>query len=165
MKKVSLVSAAVMAAISMSATAADWNTSDDGVYKVTNNGAVSHDTVTVTGEESSSATAHALLVLASGDVSFKNVTLQGYQISEGNTKTVGSYFKTWAKNLSIENLTLDSDPNGGYSINTLEFRALAGTSQALISQPQRLRMELSSAYKQDLIKMLILTTQRFTSQI
>ncbi len=131
MKKVSLVSAAVMAAISMSATAADWNTSDDGVYKVTNNGAVSHDTVTVTGEESSSATAHALLVLASGDVSFKNVTLQGYQISEGNTKTVGSYFKTWAKNLSIENLTLDSDPNGGYSINTLEFRALAGTSQAI----------------------------------
>ena len=122
MRKISLITVAVLAALSANVYAANYSTATDGSLTINKDGLVEWDTVTIAGVDKSSDTSKIVSVRSPNTTSFKNV------IMDGATGKAGSYLKTWTKEIKISNLQTTASDSP--SINALEFYG-SGDSQSI----------------------------------
>lgn len=122
MRKISLITTAVLTALSANVYAADYSTATDGSLTINKDGLVEWDTVTIAGVDKSSDTSKIVSVRSPNTTSFKNV------IMDGATGKAGSYFKTWTAAVTIDNLNVNSADSFG--MNTLEFWNAGGSDQS-----------------------------------
>lgn len=122
MSKISLITVAVLAALSANVYAANYSTATDGSLTINKDGLVEWDTVTIAGVDKSSDTSKIVSVRSPNTTSFKNV------IMDGATGKAGSYLKTWTKEIKISNLQTTASDSP--SINALEFYG-SGDSQSI----------------------------------
>lgn len=122
MRKISLITTAVLTALSANVYAADWSTGTEGFLNVKEDGFVGYDTVTIVGAASSSDYKKSVSVYSPNSATFKNVVM------DGASGAAGSYFKTWTAAVTIDNLTVNSADSFG--MNTLEFWNAGGSDQS-----------------------------------
>lgn len=122
MRKISLITVAVLAALSANVYATNYSTATDGSLTINKDGLVEWDTVTIAGVDKSSDTSKIVSVRSPNTTSFKNV------IMDGATGKAGSYLKTWTKEIKISNLQTTASDSP--SINALEFYG-SGDSQSI----------------------------------
>ena len=122
MRKISLITTAVLTALSANVYAADWSTGTEGFFNVKEDGFVGYDTVTIVGAASSSDYKKSVSVYSPNSATFKNVVM------DGASGAAGSYFKTWTAAVTIDNLTVNSADSFG--MNTLEFWNAGGSDQS-----------------------------------
>ena len=121
MRKISLITVAVLAALSANVYAANYSTAT-GSLTINKDGLVEWDTVTIAGVDKSSDTSKIVSVRSPNTTSFTNV------IMDGASGKAGSYLKTWTKEIKISELQTTASDSP--SINALEFYG-SGDSQSI----------------------------------
>ena len=120
MRKISLISAAVLAAFSMSAVAKDANTDDFADPVTLTPGDAVYETITI-GNASDDFREHFLKIHEDTTyASISNVIMEGTFGVRGNLKP-GSYIKTWGESLEIGSLSLKAGTQENMGQGIIEF--------------------------------------------
>ena len=125
MRKISLISAAVLAAFSMSAVAKDANTDDVAQPVTLKPGDAVYETITI-GNAKDNVSKHFLSISKDTDASISNVIMKGTFV-DGE----GSYIKTWGKSLEIGSLSLQAGTQENMGQGIIEFWGESGDTQSV----------------------------------
>ena len=129
MRKISLISAAVLAAFSMSAVAKDANTDDVAQPVTLKPGDAVYETITI-GNAKDNVSKHFLSISQGTDASISNVIMKGTFV-DGENKKPGSYIKTWGNSLEIGSLSLQAGTQENMGQGIIEFWGDKGATQSV----------------------------------